>query len=846
MRLAAMSLAVLCLAGCRGCSSQTAAQKALQQQREKEAAEKKKREEEAKQRDPFELGPVTPLLSEPIASGEQAGSLRLAKPGHWTATVQVTSANEGDFEGASSVAVVDSRRRVQALPESTFALVAARPALLAKGREKRLQNELLPPGGDDRIRVRSSLLESGAEVRSTVDPWSMMPSHQYFLLVLAREPARYAFFKVADAVQAPLEDDAGEMAPPHYRVVLADGNKPAPLPPSVLDWTSVAYLVWDEVDPARLDPAQQLALVDWLHWGGRLIVNGPDSLATLRGSFLDNYLPVDAGRVASFDASALTQLNLQWTARSDGKPRDPIVTTRAWSGIELKPRAGRGAIALPGAERLFYECPVGAGSVVVSAIQLAERDFVNWPGFDGFLNGVLLRRPPRRFRAELDGVATGLQTIWARKADDGRDHDAHYTTPLRWFSRDAATEANARRMPVAAAQPPTPFSGGSLGAIAEMQLVVDRPGGLGAWDDFNAPSAAAREALRLAAGVRVPGAMFVVVCLAVYLVVLVPLNWMMFQALNRVEWAWLAAPVIALAATIAVVRQAQLDIGFVRAQTEIAVLELQGDHPRGHLSRYMAFYSSLSTVYDAEFDDQSAVAAPFPVERRSATPASLLGEGLTIVQFEKYDHPRLRGIPVSSASTQFVHSEQMHTLAGPIAMSHPSSNDQAWQVTNRSGLDLSDAAVVHRFFVNGRVAYDGCWLGQFSNGSTMALPRMQLPASSEGLPYAAERAKAAEVDSHKRLDVDPLLKLAFEFPPVYDGLYRAREEWRLIARVDEPLTGAHTTPAASQIVASTVVISHLRCELPPAPEPDVNSPADVVPDRRIQFDDEPSDGESQE
>ena len=89
--------------------------------------------------------------------------------------------------------------------------------------------------------------------------------------------------------------------------------------------------------------------------------------------------------------------------------------TKPWSGIELKPRPARGAVALPGADGLFYEGPVGAGSIVVSAVQLGERDLVNWPGFDGFLNGALLRRPrarvPRRARRRVDGPADPMGRV---------------------------------------------------------------------------------------------------------------------------------------------------------------------------------------------------------------------------------------------------------------------------------------------------------------------------------------------------------------------------------------------------------------------------------------------------
>ena len=78
-----------------------------------------------------------------------------------------------------------------------------------------------------------------------------------------------------------------------------------------------------------------------------------------------------------------------------------------------------------------------------------------------------------------------------------------------------------------------------------------------------------------------PKGEFVLKILAVYLLVLVPLNWALFWAIGRVEWAWIAAPLIAIGGAYAVVRLAQLDIGFARSRTEIAVLELHPQHPRG-------------------------------------------------------------------------------------------------------------------------------------------------------------------------------------------------------------------------------------------------------------------------
>jgi hypothetical protein len=841
-------MALSALTGCGGCNQTTAEKAAERKARDqKTIAEAKKRAEEEKKKEPFVVGRLTPLLSENLIETEEGLSLRLAKPGHWATTIQPMKANLDNFEGRITIAAVGPTGTPMAIPHTAYEMTSSRPAVLAKGRTKRVENELLIPSNAERLNVSSELTNSAGSLADnpTTEPWTLMPSHQYFLMVLAREPSRYAFLKVTDSVKAPYEDLNGTEIP-HYRVVLADGAKPLPLPPNVLTWTSVAYVVWDEVNLDRLDPAQQEALVDWIHWGGRLIINGPDSLDGLRASFLKDYLPADVGERITFDQAALADFSNGWSRRTAGKPLKPISVTKPWSGVGLKPRDG--AKALPHADKLFYERSVGAGSIVVSAVQLAERDLVNWPGFDGFLNGALLRRPPREFQVERDGAWVGLQMLWAGAHE--RVRDAYYTTPLRWFARDAATTANARDavVPIDASSPYSGWQGGA--PIPETSLVVDRAGGLGEWNEFGPVSDAGRDALVEAAGVRVPAASFVVICLAVYLVVLVPLNWMVFYALGRVEWAWISAPLIALAGTMAVVRQAQLDIGFVRSQTEIALMELQGDLPRGHLTRYTAIYSSLSDTYDLEFENSSAVASPFPRDN-TWTPA--IGDTLSTVAFEKYDQPRLRGVEVSSATTQMIHSEQMLPLDGPIRLRTDGSNPPLVHIENKSGFNLTDVAIVFR---KGSDAVDplisergdgllkspdeiqrqgwnnlkGYWLGDLKNGTAAPLPPLRTIAVAKGeLPFATERAKSNELARGERLNVDPLLRMAFWFPQLDDPIHGRRDEYRLVGRIDEVLPGSVVSPEASQTTGSTVVLAHLKLGEAPFPAVDKNSPLDVQP-----------------
>ena len=109
-----------------------------------------------------------------------------------------------------------------------------------------------------------------------------------------------------------------------------------------------------------------------------------------------------------------------------------------------------------------------------------------------------------------------------------------------------------------------------------------------------------------------------------------------------------------------VVQQAQLDIGFVRSQTEVALLEIQPDTPRAILTRFNGLYTSLSTTYEFEFDDSMAFATPFPRQPRIKRNEKL-GQ-INMATYERQEKARLRGIAVSSNATEFVRSEQMIDL----------------------------------------------------------------------------------------------------------------------------------------------------------------------------------------
>ncbi len=316
-----------------------------------------------------------------------------------------------------------------------------------------------------------------------------------------------------------------------------------------------------------------------------------------------------------------------------------------------------------------------------------------------------------------------------------------------------------------------------------------------------------------------PNAGFVVFCLAIYLITLVPLNWLIFNTLGRVEWAWIAAPLIAIVGTWVIVQRARLDIGFVRAQTEIGVLEQQPDHARALLSRYTALYTSLSTTYDINFPNMTTLIAPFPSEVNFQL---LTGQGLSAVDFQRYDNVRLTGLPISSNSTGMVHSEQMLTLDGPIRIG-TSIATKSEQVENHSSLTLHSVCIIKKLTPaeaeRKQHELDGRWIGDLLPGQSAPSEMSPLPASK--LPFSDDRVADARTHHREQLNLEPMFRLALDPKNIDNG------ETRLVARVDEVLPGESISPSASQVRGATLVVAHLNYAELPQPVGDQNTRQEI-------------------
>jgi hypothetical protein len=554
-----------------------------------------------------------------------------------------------------------------------------------------------------------------------------------------------------------------------------------------------------------------------------LIVSGPGSLDVLRKSFLAPYLPAEPGELRQLTAEELATLGDHWTLRDRPRSAVELRVTAPWSGVQLNPAADAAPVKNTGG--LLVERQVGRGRAVVSAFQLDERDLLNWRGsFDSFFNACLLRRPTRAWNSDPGSMLDTLD--WSDYENHRRE--ARLVSGVRFFSRDTGTATNWRLV----TQSANNAFGGPYGGTEVLWRPSPTTGGVGAWNDFSLASNEAREVLRKAAGVQVPRASFVVGVLAAYLFVLVPMNYLVFYALGRLEWAWIAAPLIAILGTVVVVWQAQLDIGFVRSQTEIGILELQGGHSRGHLTRYTAVYTSLGTAYDLKFKDPTALAAPFPSDPKFEL---LAGQTRDEVVFHKHDEVQLTDLGVTSSTTSMIHSEQMFDVGGAIRRGKSSAGLE--QVENLSDHDLKDVAILQRT----PKGFKGSWIGDLRARSSAILSLIELPSSAaDGTAFATERSDAAARRGREPLDLGRLIALAQRVGEQDNSALEEREmfpigEMRLVGRLDEVLPGLEIEPQASQIRGAVLVVAHLEYPPLPEPRPDKNSRLHIMPKSTLEL-----------
>ena len=861
---------------------------------------------ELERKTPEEVKEMTPE-ERVIYFRNQFDRINRTKLGHWLETSTPTIANNFNQEGQINSIPLNAASPAT-IPGTSFEFATARSFSLVQGQWKYLPSTIYLPHNDQSL---SAKMNVGLATGNDSLPFFSVPfatsltmaGFQYHMIVLSNRQEQIRYLQFTDSIQIRQSEYSVVDTPPFYYVVTNKPDKPIPLPHNVLHWTTTAYLIWDDLDPDDLDPDQQQALIDWLHFGGQLILSGPDCLSKLEASFLADYLPAQSEGKIELDAAAFESLNENWSVPNRSNPaekRSVLVTDdKQVVGIEFKPHTAANFVT--GTGELTIERMIGRGRVVATAFSLTSPTIKSWGSFPSFFSNALLRKPHRRFGERNDT----LLFDWAD--DDSLIYDPLIGSTVRFISRDLTSggtptdpqpETDTRRLSQQDQELLYDDNYTSMLKLSSKKALqrntrntrhyggftANRTAGVGGWSDSNVIAESARLGLKKAAGITPPSADLILKMLGVYLLVLVPLNWLLFRAIGKVEWAWAAVPLIAIAGAVTVVKVASLDIGFARSNTQVALLEIHDGYHRGHLSQYSALYTSLSTNYDIELDNATGIALPLPLGNQSDAKSKRASpQRLTLQQSITN---RTENFPIQSNSTGLLHAEWIQDVGGSFKIKTDKGRPDFKRIklSNTTSVDLSSAGVIARD-TDGN--YFAGWIGNLAAGSgsvevsldatkkfdlpqlwsgeeglisTLASPKQLLSrftiedgdrislqqikdwpllepywqifeAQSESNPETGQpsitRSQFLSVIGQSKLGETESLVGNF-LSVVLDDLELGKGEVRLLGISDQQIGGTRFDPQSTQTTTQTLVVAHLRQpDLPPA-QRDLNSVLDFT------------------
>ncbi|MHC5542345.1 hypothetical protein ACYOEI_29330, partial [Singulisphaera rosea] len=228
--------------------------------------------------------------------------LPYVKANHWSTLSLECRSNYEDYVGylqTSPARMVGMPREGMAAFDSPQEVVYRRDARLLKEQRSRIGLQMMLP----RVPKELSLdLHREDSIRAD-EVWQaslrLLEPSQMLILILTKGSndvyARWNQFQAMMPMSADRFDPTTLDRQRYYRLVLPlDPEKP-PLSSHPLTWTTMSHVIWDGMAPEALQPAQQQAMLDWIHWGGQLILVGgaAPSFAALRESFLGPYLPAE-------------------------------------------------------------------------------------------------------------------------------------------------------------------------------------------------------------------------------------------------------------------------------------------------------------------------------------------------------------------------------------------------------------------------------------------------------------------------------------------------------------------------------------------------------------------------
>ena len=726
--------------------------------------------------------------------------LPYVKANHWSMIGLEMRANHEDYDGSLQTRPIP-------LINQPHEMIFRRDARLIKSQNARLTLPIFLPTIPKEVGFQLIRPEAIRQDEEWMAACRVLEPHQQMVVVLTKSVndayARWSSSKAVLPNAARRDDPLLLDRQRYYRLVLPlDPEKPL-LSPHPLTWSTISHVIWDGLPTEALGVGQQQAMVDWLHWGGQLIIVGGagPAFAPLREGFLQDYLPADpSGENVMRTGAELKTLSESYPPASVVQdPNDPIaqpVSPQIWRDIvrrykapapiavsprkplfvtALAPRPGATSIPLggPGDPPLAVEWKVGRGRVTMLAVSLTDPDLMAWPGYDTMVRRVVLRRPEERKTAEAGTDPNGSPTPPHYEPLDGTD-----LTRVRYLARDLG----------APNREAVDEDGKPIGKNPAEPYTFEVP--VGEWLDSAALPILSRDTLEKASGIEIPGRDFVLKVILSYLLILVPLNYAICRYLiGRREWAWVVVPTLSLAFAVGVERAAAYDVGYDSSCDEIDLVETHGDYPRGHVSRFASLYSTGRVKFAISYpNDPTALALPL------ATGRALRGEELSQSSFQTQPIPALSGFQVQPRSLAMFRAEQLASLPGTVSLATSADGQQT--IVNESGFDLEEAWVVELAPPGApEKVRRAARLGQVANG-------LKVPIGELGMVEPKAPKARQQLDPEAFLNL--LLDRSVAAKPEDVG------ELRLIAWAEKLVPGQSIEPPVDRHRGFTLIVAHLR------------------------------------
>ncbi len=260
-----------------------------------------------------------------------------------------------------------------------------------------------------------------------------------------------------------------------------------------------------------------------------------------------------------------------------------------------------------------------------------------------------------------------------------------------------------------------------------------------------------------------PGTSVIAIFLLAYLVILVPVNYLVLKRLDRKEWAWGTIPALVLlfaAGTFGVGYAAKGGSVFVNRS---ALIETSAGRREAGVYSEVGLFSPRRSSYDIDLAGDGLVSAiPNPGTDYSGRGGDTQGAGS--VQFvETPAGASLPNTPVNMWAMRAFDAQSTIDLGGTIDASLSDRTGLTGTIINRTPDTLTDCAVY----------YQGRWvfLGSLAPGVTLTVPgvgvsRVQTGEFSLPLPPAAQ----AEVHARMQASLAGYCRSLGERQPSYNGM----------------------------------------------------------------------------